>query len=64
MIIVIFFHLSGYRNFKNFYLLCVLKDLKNALTKLLGQHRGFNRFGETKSTQILNQFLNAEKKGR
>jgi signal recognition particle subunit SEC65 len=34
------------------------------LTKLLGQHRGFNSFGETKSTQILNQFLNAEKKGR
>ena len=39
MTIVVLFHLSGYRNFKNFYLFCVLKDLKHDFPKALSYSR-------------------------
>jgi len=39
MTIVILFHMSGYRNFKDFYLLCVLKDLKPYFPKAVSYSR-------------------------
>jgi hypothetical protein len=39
MTIVILFHMSGYRNFKDFYLLCVLKDLKAYFPKAVSYSR-------------------------
>ncbi len=39
MTIVILFHMSGYRTFKDFYLLCVCKDLKPYFPKTLSYSR-------------------------
>ncbi len=39
MTIVILFHMSGYRTFKDFYLICVSRDLKHHFPKLLSYSR-------------------------
>jgi hypothetical protein len=39
MTIVILFHMSGYRNFKDFYLVCVSRELRPYFPKLLSYSR-------------------------
>lgn len=59
MTIVVLFHMSGYKTFKDFYLLCVCRELKTYFPKMLGYSRFVHIMD--RSLMPLTVFLNSLK---